>query len=63
MLGLFEIGSSLARLSNASISNRSDWLGSFATGILAAVVGAPCVGPFLGGVSGIALQVDVALGF
>lgn len=62
MLGLFEIGSSLARLSNASISNRSDWLGSFATGILAAVVGAPCVGPFLGGVSGIALQVDMALG-
>ena len=62
MLGLFEIGSSLARLSNASISNRSDWLGSFATGILAAVVGAPCVGPFIGGVSGIALQADVALG-
>ena len=28
MLGLFEIGLSLARLSNASISNRSDWLGS-----------------------------------
>ena len=62
MLGLFEIGSSLARLSNASISNRSDWLGSFATGILAAVVGAPCVGPFIGGVSGIALQVDTGLG-
>ena len=62
MLGLFEIGSSLARLSNASISNRSDWLGSFATGILAAVVGAPCVGPFIGGVSGIALQVDLPLG-
>ena len=62
MLGLFEIGSSFARLSNASISNRSDWLGSFATGILAAVVGAPCVGPFIGGVSGIALQVDTGLG-
>ena len=62
MLGLFEIGSSLARFTNAPISNRSDWLGSFATGILAAVVGAPCVGPFIGGVSGIALQVDVALG-
>ena len=62
MLGLFEIGSSFARLSNASISNRSDWLGSFATGILAAAVGAPCVGPFIGGVSGIALQVDAGLG-
>ena len=62
MFGLFEIGSSFARLSNASISNRSDWLGSFATGILAAVVGAPCVGPFIGGVSGIALQVDTGLG-
>ena len=62
MLGLFEIGSSFARLSNSSISNRSDWLGSFATGILAALVGAPCVGPFIGGVSGIALQVDAGLG-
>ena len=62
MFGLFEIGTSLARLSNASISNRSDWLGSFATGVLAAVVGAPCVGPFIGGVSGIALQVDTGLG-
>ena len=62
MLGLFEIGSSFARLSNASIFNLSDWLGSFATGILASVVGAPCVGPFIGGVSGIALQVDTGLG-
>lgn len=62
MLGVYEMGSSLARLSNATISNRADWVGSFATGILAAVVGAPCVGPFIGGVSGIALQVDVGLG-
>lgn len=62
MLGVYELGSSLTRLSNASISNRTDWLGSFGTGILAAVVGAPCVGPFIGGVSGIALQVDMALG-
>ena len=62
MLGVYELGSSLSRLSNASISNRSDWLGSFGTGILAAVVGAPCVGPFIGGVSGIALQVNSTLG-
>lgn len=62
MLGVYEIGSSLARLSNASVSNRSDWVGSFATGVLAAVVGAPCVGPFIGGVSGIALQVNTGLG-
>ena len=62
MLGVFEIGSSLSRLSNTSISNRSDGIGSFATGILAAVVGAPCVGPFIGGVSGIALQVNSGLG-
>ena len=62
MLGLFEIGSSLARLSKVPIYNRYDWLGSFVTGILAAVVGAPCVGPFIGGVSGIALQVDPGLG-
>lgn len=62
MLGVYELGSSWSRLSNASISNRSDWLGSFGTGILAAVVGAPCVGPFIGGVSGIALQVNSTLG-
>lgn len=62
MLGMFEIGSSLARLSNAAVSNRSDWVGSFNTGVLAAVVGAPCVGPFIGGVSGIALQVNTGLG-
>lgn len=62
MLGVYELGSSLARLSNTSISNRSDWLGSLGMGILAAVVGAPCVGPFIGGVTGIALQVDMGLG-
>ena len=62
LLGQFEIGSSLVRLSNTSISNRSDLFGSFVTGVLAAVVGAPCVGPFIGGVSGIALQVDAGLG-
>lgn len=62
MLGFYEVGSSLSRLSNTSISHRSDWLGAFATGVLAAVVGAPCIGPFIGGVSGIALQVDGRLG-
>ena len=62
MIGLFEVGTSLARLSNASISNRSEVISSFASGVLAAIVGAPCVGPFIGGVSGIALQVDTGLG-
>ena len=62
MLGLFEIGTSFTSFSNTSLSNRSDWVGSFFSGVLAAVVGAPCVGPFIGGVSGIALQVNAGLG-
>ena len=62
MIGMYEIGSSLSRLSNSPISNQASLGGSFVTGILAAVVGAPCVGPFIGGVSGIALQVESSLG-
>ncbi len=51
MMGFFELG--------ASIQNTGDGLarsggnrGAFFTGVLAAVVGAPCVGPFLGAALG-----------
>ncbi len=55
LLGVFEIGSGLVG-ADAKVAGRKDLLGSFGVGVLAAVVGAPCVGPFVGGVSGLALQ-------
>lgn len=57
LMGVFEIGTSLVG-ADATVSQRHDSLGSFGMGILAAVVGAPCIGPFLAPVSGIALQAD-----
>ena len=61
LMGVFDIGSSLVG-SDAKAAHRKDLAGSFAVGVLAAVVGAPCVGPFVGGVSGIALQADTLSG-
>jgi thiol:disulfide interchange protein len=72
LFGVFELGMSLVALgagakssASASGSESGSDLGagtSFATGILVAVVGAPCIGPFLGAVSGLALQLDVITG-
>jgi thiol:disulfide interchange protein DsbD len=61
LLGVFEIGSGLVG-ADAKVANRKDLLGSFGVGVLAAVVGAPCVGPFVGGVSGVALQTNTFTG-
>jgi len=61
LLGVFEIGGGLVG-ADAKVSQRRDLLGSLGTGVLAAVVGAPCVGPFVGGVSGVALQAETATG-
>jgi len=47
LMGLFELGTSLQNLGSGLASREGD-AGAFFTGILAAVVGAPCVGPFLG---------------
>ncbi|MEZ5946484.1 MAG: protein-disulfide reductase DsbD family protein [Hyphomonas sp.] len=47
LMGMFELGSSLQNL-GSGLANREGDVGAFFTGILAAVVGAPCVGPFLG---------------
>ena len=57
LMGVFELGTSLIG-ADAVVSQRRDSLGSFGMGVLAAVVGAPCIGPFLATVSGIALQAD-----
>ena len=47
LMGMFELGTSLQNL-GSGLANREGDAGAFFTGILAAVVGAPCVGPFLG---------------
>ena len=61
LLGVFEVGSSLIG-ADAGIAGRNDILGSLGMGVLAAVVGAPCMGPFVASVSGIAIQADVTTG-
>ena len=47
LMGLFELGSSIQN-TGSNLAGRNGAAGAFFTGILAAVVGAPCVGPFLG---------------
>ncbi len=61
LMGVFEIGARLVG-ADAQVSRRRDLVGSLGTGVLAAVVGAPCVGPFVGGVSGAALQASPTTG-
>ena len=61
LLGVFEVGIGLIG-ADTKISKRNDILGSFGMGVLAAVVGAPCIGPFLAPVSGVALQTDALSG-
>ena len=46
LLGVFEIGTSLTN-AGAGLAHKQGTSGAFFTGLLAAVVGAPCVGPFL----------------
>ena len=47
---------------DTKVSKRNDVLGSFGMGVLAAVVGAPCMGPLVASVSGIAVQADTVTG-
>ncbi|MFU8848949.1 MAG: protein-disulfide reductase DsbD family protein [Opitutales bacterium] len=61
LLGVYEIGSGLVG-ADTKVAGRKDLFGSFGVGVLAAVVGAPCVGPFVGGVSGLALQANTFTG-
>lgn len=51
LLGFFEFGTSIQN-TGSGLASRSGAMGAFFTGILAAVVGAPCVGPFLGAALG-----------
>ena len=61
LFGVFELGGRLVG-ADTSVSKRHDLTGSFAMGVLAAVVGAPCMGPLVAGVSGIAVQADLGTG-
>jgi thiol:disulfide interchange protein DsbD len=61
LLGVFELGVGLVG-ADAKWAQRHDLQGSFAMGVLAAVVGAPCMGPLVASVSGVALQVPVVQG-
>lgn len=46
LLGVFELGSSVQNV-GAGLAAKQGNTGAFVTGVLAAIVGAPCVGPFL----------------
>ena len=47
LMGMFELGTSIQN-TGSGLAARQGSTGAFFTGVLAAVVGAPCIGPFLG---------------
>ncbi|WOR13993.1 protein-disulfide reductase DsbD family protein [Hyphomonas sp. FCG-A18] len=51
LLGLFELGSSVQNV-GSGLAAKQGPAGAFFTGVLATIVGAPCVGPFLGAALG-----------
>jgi thiol:disulfide interchange protein/DsbC/DsbD-like thiol-disulfide interchange protein len=51
LMGFFELGASITN-TGSGLAGRGGAMGAFFTGVLAAVVGAPCVGPFLGAALG-----------
>jgi thiol:disulfide interchange protein DsbD len=55
LLGVFEIGSSLGGI-GGNLADKGGTSGAFFTGLLAAFVGAPCVGPFMAPAVGVALS-------
>ena len=61
LMCVFELGGRLVG-ADIKLARRSDVLGSFGMGVLAAVVGAPCMGPLVAGVSGLAVQANLGTG-
>jgi len=51
LLGLFELGTSVQGV-GSDLATKQGSAGAFFTGVLAAIVGAPCTGPFLGAALG-----------
>jgi len=59
LLGVFEIGASVQSM-GSGLAGRQGSPGAFFTGLLVAIVGAPCTGPFLGAALGaVMLQPDL----
>ena len=55
LFGVFELGTSVQNV-GSSAASRGGNVGAFATGLLAATAGAPCVGPFMGVALGATLE-------
>jgi thiol:disulfide interchange protein len=51
LVGLFELGGSVQNV-GSGLAAKQGHVGAFFTGVLAAIVGAPCTGPFLGAALG-----------
>lgn len=51
LLGMFELGTSVQSV-GSDLATKQGSAGAFFTGVLAAIVGAPCTGPFLGAALG-----------
>lgn len=52
MMGMFDMGSSLMGV-GSGLADKGGNQGAFFTGVLAAFVGAPCIGPFIAGATGV----------
>lgn len=55
LLGWFEFGSSLMNV-GSGLAGKSGHVGAFFTGLLAAFVGAPCIGPFIGAATSVLID-------
>ena len=62
LLGLFELGTSIQG-AGSTLAEKSGSAGAFFTGVLVAVVGAPCIGPFLGVALGSVINQPAAIVF
>ncbi|MAP93591.1 MAG: cytochrome C biogenesis protein, partial [Ponticaulis sp.] len=60
LLGWFDFGSSLMGV-GSGLADKGGHTGAFFTGLLAAFVGAPCVGPFVGAATGVLIDQPVAI--
>ena len=59
LLGMFELGTSVQSV-GSDLAAKQGSAGAFFTGVLAAVVGAPCTGPFLGAALGAVMSQSAA---
>lgn len=55
LMGVFEVAGGFQNMGQG-LTQKSGWLGSFFTGVLAVIVATPCMAPFMGGSVGVALS-------